>query len=172
VHFGNSETVLRELLEFRTDVAVLAHFADDERLHGELYTRSPVVVLVPQDHRFARRRSLRIEQLDGERMIIREEGSTTRKAVEAALARAGAKPRIVMELGSREAIREAVASGIALGVVAESGHSPDPRVRAIRLSNGDVWTETHVVCLKVRRSAPAVSAFLDIARGLARARHP
>lgn len=170
VRFGNSETVLRDLLDFRTDVAVLAHFVDDERLHGMRFGRSPIVVLVSTGHRFARRRTLRIEELEGERMILREEGSTTRKAVEAALARARVKPRIVMELGSREAIREAVANGIALGMVAESGHTPDPRVRTVRLSNAEVWTETHVVCLKVRRSARAVSAFLEIAEDLVRKR--
>lgn len=170
VRFGNSETVLRDLLDFRTDVAVLAHFADDERLQGVRFGRSPVVVLVPKDHRFATRRTLRIEELDGERMIFREEGSTTRKAIEAAFARARVKPQVVMELGSREAIREAVAKGIGLGMVAESGHSPDPRERMVRLSNAEVWTETHVVCLKVRRSARAVNAFFEIAEALVRKR--
>jgi aminoethylphosphonate catabolism LysR family transcriptional regulator len=168
VRFGNSETVLRYLLDFRIDVAVVAHFAGDERLHGMRYGRSPVVLLAPREHRFGRRKAIRIERLGGERMIMREEGSTTRKAVEAGFARAGVKPNIVMELGSREAIREAVANGIGLGMVAESGHSPDPRVQMVRLSNAEIWTETHVVCLKVRRSARAVSAFLDIARQLAR----
>jgi DNA-binding transcriptional LysR family regulator len=170
VRFGNSETALRDLLDFRTDVAVLAHFADDERLHGVRFGRSPVVVLVPKEHRFATRRALRIEELDGERMIVREEGSTTRKAIEAAFARARVKPQVIMELGSREAIREAVAKGIGLGMVAESGHSPDPRERMVRLSNAEVWTETHVVCLEVRRSARAVNAFFEIAEALVRKR--
>jgi len=168
VRFGNSEAVLGDLLDFRTDVAVLARFVDDERLHAMRYGRSRVVVLTPRGHPFAARKSIRIEQLDGERMIVREEGSTTRKAIEAAFARARVKPRVVMELGSREAIREAVAHGIGLGMVAEAGHSPDPRVQTVRLSNAEIWTETHVMCLKVRRSARAVNAFLEMARMLAR----
>jgi aminoethylphosphonate catabolism LysR family transcriptional regulator len=134
VRFGNSETVLRELLDFRTDVAVLARFVDNERLYGMRYGRSRVVILVPLHHAFAKRRTIRIDQLAGERMVVREEGSTTRKAVDAALAKARVQPRIVMELGSREAIREAVARGIAIGAVAEAGYSPDPRVRMVRLS--------------------------------------
>ena len=170
VRFGNSETVLRDILDFRTDVAVLAHFAGDERLHVMPYGRSPLLVLAPRDHPFARRKSIRIEQLEGERMIVREAGSTTRKAMEAGFRRAGIKPRIVMELGSREAIREAVANGIGLGMVAQSGHSPDDRVQPVRLSNADIWTETHVVCLKVRRGARPVSAFLAMAAELARAK--
>jgi aminoethylphosphonate catabolism LysR family transcriptional regulator len=168
VRFGNSETVLRELLDFRTDVAVLARFVDNERLYGMRYGRSRVVILVPLHHAFAKRRTIRIDQLAGERMVVREEGSTTRKAVDAALAKARVQPRIVMELGSREAIREAVARGIAIGAVAEAGYSPDPRVRMVRLSTA-IWTETHVVCLHARRTARVVNAFLEVAREQARA---
>jgi aminoethylphosphonate catabolism LysR family transcriptional regulator len=168
VRFGNSETVLRELLDFRTDVAVLAHFADDPRLFGIPFSRAPVVVFVPRGHRFARRKSIRIEQLQDEPMIVREEGSTTRKAVDAALARARVKPRIVMELASREAIREAVAKGIGIGTVSEEGYLPDPRLAMLRIANADIWTETHVVCLGVRRAARGVAAFLRIAQELRR----
>ena len=166
VRFGNSETVLRELLEFRTDVAVLAHFADDPRLHGMPFSRARVVAFVPAGHRLAGRKSVRIEQLQGERMIVREEGSTTRKSVEAALARAGVRPTIVMELASREAIREAVAKGIGIATVSEAGYVADPRIRMLRISNAEIWTETHVMCLEVRRSARAVQAFMRIAEEL------
>lgn len=169
MRFGNSETVLQELLEFRTDVAVLAHFADDPRLYGLPYSRSPVVVFVPVDHRLAGRESIGIEELDGERMIVREEGSTTRKAVETRLAEAGVSPRIVMELASREAIREAVARGIGIATVSESGYVPDARLRRLRLSNAQIWTETHVMCLKNRRTARAVDAFFGVAEELRRA---
>jgi len=162
VRFGNSQAVLQELLEHRTDVAVLAHFADDDRLHVVPYSRSPLVVFVPRKHPFAQRGSIRIEQLEGARMIYREPGSTTRKALEAALAKAGVAPQVVMELASREAIREAVAGGIGIGVVSEAGFVADARLRMLRLSNAEVWTETHVVCLKTRQSSRQVRAFLDI----------
>jgi aminoethylphosphonate catabolism LysR family transcriptional regulator len=167
VRFGNSETVLRELLEFRTDVAVLAHFADDPRLHGMPFSRARVVVLVPAGHRLAGRKSVRIESLEGERMIVREAGSTTRKAVDAALQEAGVRPKVVMELSSREAIREAVAKGIGIATVSQAaGDQPDARMRMLRISNAEVWTETHVMCLQVRRPARPVSAFFEIAQAL------
>jgi LysR family transcriptional regulator, low CO2-responsive transcriptional regulator len=167
VRFGNSETVLRELLEFRTDVAVLAHGTHDARLHAIPFSRARVVVFMPAGHRWAGRKSIRIEQLEGERMIVREEGSTTRKAVAAALARAGVKPRTVMELASREAIREAVAKGIGIGTVSQAGYLPDPRLRMVRISNAQIWTHTYVMCLRMRRAARKVEAFLEIAASLA-----
>ena len=59
---------------------------------------------------------IRLRDLEGERMIVREAGSTTRRAFTAALKTAPASGRsIVMEIGSRESIREAVAHGIGIG---------------------------------------------------------
>ncbi len=170
VRFGNSEFVLRELLDFQTDVGVLAQFAADPRLYAMPYSRDPIVAFVARDHPFAKRGTIRLEQLEGQRMVVREEGSTARKALDAALAKKNVKPHLVMELGSREAIREAVAKGIGIGTVAEAAFIPDPRLRMLRISNADAWTETHVFCLQVRRSARVVGAFLDIAEDLSRAK--
>src|SRR5690349_5231745 len=119
VRVGNSETVLAALVDYQTDVAVLAQFTDDPRFHSVPYSRHPVVIFAPRSHRFASRRSIRIAELEGEPMIFREEGSTTRKALDDALRRAGVAPRVVMEIGSREAIREAVIMGVGIAAVSE-----------------------------------------------------
>jgi aminoethylphosphonate catabolism LysR family transcriptional regulator len=167
VHFGNSEFVLSELLAFRIDVGMLAQFAADPRLYAMPYGEDRIVALVPRHHPFAKRRSIRIEELAGERMVVREEGSTARKVFDAALAKARVAPLVVMELGSREAIREAVAKDIGIGTVAEAAYTPDPRVAMVRFSNTDARTATHVFCLHVRRESRLVNAFLAIAQRLA-----
>jgi aminoethylphosphonate catabolism LysR family transcriptional regulator len=168
VRVGNSETVLATLLDYQTDVAVLAHFTDDPRFHFVPYRRHPIMVFVHRSHRFAARRSIRIAELQGEGMIVREEGSTTRKALEDALAQAGVKPRILMEIGSREAIREAVIKGVGIGAVSEIEYVPDPEIRMVRVSDAAMFTHAHVVCLEERREARLVKAFLGIVDELQR----
>jgi aminoethylphosphonate catabolism LysR family transcriptional regulator len=163
VRVGNSESVLRSLVDYRTDVAVLARFTDDPRFHSVPYSRHPVAIFVNRAHRFAKRRSIRIRELEGEGMILREEGSTTRKALEDALGKAGVRPRIVMEIGSREAIREAVIMGVGIGAVSEIEFVPDPRLRMVTVSDARMYTHAHVVCLEERRAARMVKAFFDIA---------
>lgn len=172
VRVGNSEVVLQELVDYRTDVAVLAHFTDDPRFHAVPYSRHPIVVFVPRSHRFAARRSIRIAELEGEPMIMREVGSTTRKALDEALARARVKPRIAMEIGSREAIREAVIMGVGIAAVSEIEYVPNPRIRMVPVSDAHMYTYAHVFCLKERREARLVRAFLDIVDGLLRQARP
>lgn len=152
----------QELLDYRTDVAVLAQFTDDPRFHSVPYSRHPVVVFVHRGHRFARRGSIRIAELQGEPMVMREEGSTTRKALDDALGKAGVAPRVAMEIGSREAVREAVIMGVGVGAVSEIEYVPDPEIRMMRVSDAQMYTHAHVVCLEERREARLVRAFLEI----------
>jgi aminoethylphosphonate catabolism LysR family transcriptional regulator len=170
VRVGNSQAVLEALVDYRTDVAVLAQFTDDPRFHSVPYSRHPIVVFMHRSHRLARRKSIRIAELQGEGMILREEGSTTRKALDDALRKARVTPRVVMEIGSREAIREAVIMGVGIAAVSEIEYIPDPEIRMVRVSDAGMFTHAHVVCLEERRGARLVKAFLDIVAGLQKRR--
>jgi LysR family transcriptional regulator, low CO2-responsive transcriptional regulator len=169
VRVGNSESVLQTLVNYETDVAVLAQFSNDPRFHFVPYRRHPVVIFVHRSHRFAGRKSLRIRDLHGEEMILREVGSTTRKALEEALEQHKVAPRVLMEIGSREAIREAVIKGVGIGAVSEIEYIPDPALRVLRVRDADMFTHAHVVCLEERRGARLVKAFLEIVEDLQRA---
>ena len=74
------------------------------------------------------------------------------------------RPRIVMEIGSRESIREAVAKGIGIGTVSEAEFIPDPRLKALRVSDAEIYTYAHVVYLRERQNARLVRAFLSVRR--------
>jgi aminoethylphosphonate catabolism LysR family transcriptional regulator len=170
VRVGNSQAALEALVDYRTDVAVLAQFTDDPRFHSLPYSRHPIVVFVHRKHRFAGRKSIRIAELESEGMILREVGSTTRKALDDALTKAGVRPRVVMEIGSREAIREAVIKGVGIGAVSEIEYIPDPEIRMVKVSDAAMYTHAHVVCLEERRGARLVKAFLEIVAELQRQR--
>ena len=100
-------------------------------------------------------------------MVFREQGSATRRAFEKALDQANVKVRKVLEIESREAVRELVANGIGIGIALEEEFVPHERLRALRISNADVYIHPHVVGLQERRNAPLIQAFLDVVKGLA-----
>ena len=162
VKLGNSAEVLDDLASYRCDVAVLAYIDEDDRLLTIPYRRHPVAVFVRRDHRFATRDSIRLTELEGEPMIVREQGSTTRRAFEEALARTGTKPRLMMEIGSREAIREAVIHGLGISYVSEAEFVPDEALKLIPIAGAEVYTYAHVVVLKQRVSSRIIKAFLDV----------
>ena len=162
VAMGNSQSVLADLLEYRADVAVLARVGDDKRFYAVPFSRQPVVVFVSRDHAWAGRDEIRLAELDGQPMVLREVGSTTRRIFEAALGRAGVRPRVALEIGSREALREAVAAGLGIGVVSRAELGGDERFATLAVADARLESDEFVVCLKERRNLRTVQAFLDL----------
>lgn len=161
VSTGNSQDVLDRLLDYRADVGVLAQIVRDDRFLSVPFSQHPVGIFTSSTHRFARRRSIRLAELQGERMVMREPGSTTRKALELALERARVQPEVVMEISSREVIREAVLQGIGIAAVSTVEYVPGPGLHLVTISDSDLFTYAHVLCLAERRSMRMVSAFFD-----------
>ncbi len=165
--FGNSERVLQELLERRCDIAVLPDIESDARIHALPFRRDRLVVFVPRGHAWAGRRSLRIAELAGERLVLRERGSTTRAVLDRALAEAGVQPGAALEIGSREAVREAVAAGLGIGAVFESEFGRDPRLHRLRLRDVNLEAIEYAACLQERRPVRVVRAFFDLLQEVA-----
>lgn len=161
VSTGNSRDVLDRLLDYRADVGVLAQLVQDDRFLSVPFSKQPVAIFASSAHPFARRRSIKLRELQDERMVVREQGSTTRKALELALQSAGVKPRVVMEIGSREVIREAVLEGVGIAAVSTVEFVPGPGLHLIAISDAKIFTYAHLLCLRERRGARMVGAFFD-----------
>src|SRR5207247_10623641 len=92
--------------------------------------------------------------LAGGRYGARGEGSGARAGAGRSLADLGVTLRPVMELGSTEAVREAVAAGLGVSVVSRHAvRTRDPRVVAIRLQ-GRQWVRDLLV---IRRGGAPLS---------------
>ena len=159
---GNSAGVLQDLLDYRIDVAVLADVTDDPRLVTRALRRDPLVVFVPRRHPWARRASVALADLAGQKMVMREPGSITRALIARALEKRGIALAAVIEIDSREAVREAVAAGLGLGVVSAAEFGADARLAAIPIREPDVTMTEYLVRLAERRPSRAVQAFLDL----------
>jgi aminoethylphosphonate catabolism LysR family transcriptional regulator len=161
VTLGNSGVVLNDLEKYQCDVGVLASHSQDERYFMQPYARYPVIAFVNVEHPFAKRKSITLNELARESLLMREPGSTTRRALEDALFEHGIAARVAMEIGSREALREAVARGLGVGTVSQSEYVPDPRLCPVRIEGDVVSTHIHVCCLCERRDSRLIASFFD-----------
>ncbi len=100
-------------------------------------------------------------------VIQREPGSTTRAIFEKAIAAAGVKPAQIREFGSREAVREAVAAGLGIGVVNAGEFGHDQRLHQLTVRDADLNCLEQVVCLRQRQDTPVLRAFLAIVADMA-----
>lgn len=165
IRMGNSQQVLQDLENYTTDVAVLAGLHERPELLVREYARHAIILFAHVDHPLSRREQVNIEELNGLPLLLREQGSTTRTAIERALQAAGVKPRTQLEIGSREAIREAVARGLGIGAVSEAEFIADPRFRAVRIAGDPASTTTYVYCMKERSESLLAGSFLKAIGG-------
>jgi len=162
VAIGNSDSVLRALLDHEAEIGVLGEYPADDRFAVLAASRHPLRLMIPRDHPWAGRDSVVISEMDGQPMILREPGSGTRRSIEAALSLARVTPRIVLEIGSREAVREAVAHGLGLGVVQEPELGHDDRIVSARLTGEAVDAGEFVLCLEERRTSRLIARLTAI----------
>ena len=163
VTIGNSDLVEQRLRNFEADVAVMARRGAEDTFTTLDCGREPVVAFVGTEHPWATRASISLDELDGVEMIRRERGSRTQQVFDEACEVQGVKPRCMLELGSREAVREAVAYGLGVGVVAlgEIGH--DDRLQPLVIHDVTIENHEYVVCMRSREGSRLIRAFLDIA---------
>jgi aminoethylphosphonate catabolism LysR family transcriptional regulator len=167
----NSAAVLEHLTEHGADVAVMAKMTSDPSIYSMKLREDRLIVFVPQGHAWARRRRIRISELADRDIVVRERGSITREVFEARLAQAAVVSGSLIEVQTREAVREAVAAGFGVGVVFDSEFGTDARFHAIEVSDSDLTVGEYVACLQERRRLAVVRAFLNVAHDIA-ARQP
>jgi aminoethylphosphonate catabolism LysR family transcriptional regulator len=159
---GNSSDVLQNVLDHAADVAVTAKQVSDPRVHSLRLRTDRLVVFVPRSHSWASRRVVPLAAFAGQDLVIRERGSITREVFEARLAEAGIKPGALVEVQSREAVREAVASGFGIGIIFDSEFGEDRASVKLAVKGADLDVAEYVVCLEDRRRIPLVRALLEL----------
>jgi DNA-binding transcriptional LysR family regulator len=117
---ANTRAVLRALLEFRVDVALVEGPIEHPRVQVVPWTDDELVVIAAPSHRLRADGFVDIHRLAGEQFLVREPGSGTRVVTELALAAHGVRLRRTIRVGGTEAIKQAVAAGLGLGIVSRA----------------------------------------------------
>jgi LysR family transcriptional regulator, low CO2-responsive transcriptional regulator len=134
VTVADTRAVLRQVERGDAHLGLTGGQGDSPHLEYRPFARDELMLVVPAGHPWARRRRVPLGQLCGQPLILREAGSGSRRCLEEALAEAGKSPhdlRVALELGSNEAIQEAVRRGLGLAVL--SARAAERELRAGRL---------------------------------------
>ncbi|WP_119300973.1 LysR substrate-binding domain-containing protein [Dongia deserti] len=167
---GNTKSLLDDLLDQRCDVAIAANVKTDSRIFALPFRQDHFIAFVDRAHPWARRHSVKLAELATQRLLLREPTSNTRQTFDAAMAKSNIVLGEILEIGSREAIKEAVAAGLGVGVIAESELGDDLRLKALPFDGQQITSTEFVACLQERKSSPLVKAFLAVVKETADAK--
>lgn len=135
----DTKAVLEQVEHGQANLGFVGGKTDSPHLQYRCFACDTLVLVVPGTHPWARKKRLSLAQLLAQPLILRESGSGSRWCFEHALAQAGKSLHdlhITLEVGSNEAIKEAVQRGLGLAIL--SKHVVEKEIRAGRLHGLDV----------------------------------
>lgn len=163
---ANRDQIVQRIAENRDELYVMTRPPEGLDLETRPFLDNPLVPIAAAAHPLARRRRLTLADLEGERFIMREPGSGTRIAVEEFLAARGARLNVRMELGSNEAIKQAVAGGLGFSILSRHTLHRDPAqeddVVILPVAGFPLHTRWQLVHLRQKRLSRAAQAFLAL----------
>lgn len=116
LRIGDTGDVHRWVADGSIHLGVVGSKVEEGRVVSEHWKEDHIILVTPPDHPFTRERRIPLERLAEERLLLREAGSGTRQVIERSLP---FKPLPSLELGSTEAIKQAVAAGLGITLLSE-----------------------------------------------------
>ena len=145
------------------EIALVEGPVEDDELESHAWRTDVMSLIVDARHRFAAaERGIDGAALSDEVLIVREPGSGSREVVAQALAAEGIEPRRTLEIGSTEAIKQAVAAGLGVAIVSSATISDQVTLGRLKVvPMRDLQIERTLWQLKVpgRIEIPAATSF-------------
>ncbi|MBE9052712.1 LysR family transcriptional regulator [Nostocales cyanobacterium LEGE 11386] len=121
----NHERILERMSNNMDDLYIMSQVPDHLDVSYQPFLDNPLVVFAPVNHPLAKEKNISIQRLTNEPFIMREPGSGTRQAVQQLFEEHGVKVKVKLELGSNEAIKQAIAGGLGISVLSRHTLMPD-----------------------------------------------
>ncbi|MEJ2328432.1 MAG: LysR family transcriptional regulator [Gammaproteobacteria bacterium] len=122
----NRDRLLERMARNEDDLYIMGVPPEGMDVDAEPFLDNPLVVLAPASHPLAQRKRIPFKALGNETFLMRERGSGTRMTIERLFAERNTPLNVKMELGSNEAIKQAIAGGLGLAVLSQSTLSLEP----------------------------------------------
>jgi DNA-binding transcriptional LysR family regulator len=164
---ASSEQTLGAVREGRLDLGLVNMTAKrlDRGLGiAELYTED-VVLIVSPEHRFANRKTVGVEALKGEDLVVYSQSSAIRAAISAAHSRHGISIRMPYESADLMTVRGLVAGGVGIALIPRSAAEMEGPPVAILNVKPSLGTRTvSLVWSQDSERSAASHVFLEFAR--------
>lgn len=160
----NRDGVVARLKENRDDLYIMSMPPEHIDVERHAFLSNPLVVIAPESHPLASQPAISLKDLAEERFILRESGSGTRLASDSHFARQGFEPRVRLELGSNEAIKQAVAGGLGLAVISRHALAPhlaDDQLTILNVASFPLVTNWWTLYPRGKRLSPVTRVFLE-----------
>lgn len=160
----NQTRVVERLENNQDDLVIMGTIPENMELEAEFFLDNPLVVVASTDHPLVGERRIPLARIAEERFLSREAGSGTRQARTRLFAQHGLKTNTYMELGSSEAIKQAVMAGLGISVLSRHNLSLELEsglLAVLDVEHFPLLRQWHAVHLRGKKLSNTARRFRD-----------
>jgi DNA-binding transcriptional LysR family regulator len=163
---GDTSEILSMVATGRIEAGVVGAKSSDKLLQQVPMALDEMCLVVPSDHIWAQRQTIKFKELLGEPFIVRELGSGTLRSIEQQLQKKGyavSDLNIVAEMGSTEAVRQAIKNKVGLSILSAIAVADDIQtglLKAISIEGLNLKRSFYLTTHKQRTPSPLSTTFI------------
>ena len=164
---GDTQSIQDNVLNGTIELGLVGALIDHRQISCQLLTADKLVCIFPPASAKEKQKAIDAGELLTFPFILREKGSGTRKALEQALKKIHLDIKdlqVVAEMGSNEAIRQAVKAGVGISIISRLAVSEDleqGRLREVKIGKLPLPRNFYLITLKQRTLSPLAQEFKE-----------
>ncbi len=162
---GNSEDMARSVVEMKNELALIAQLNLDRKIKSAFFSTIEFVLVASPEHRFSKRESISLRELNGEPVILREKGSGSRAAILRKFQEYGIWPSVIIEASSLGFIVDYVKHNKGVSFMFEPDIKEELEkgaLKVIPMEEGNIIFFTDIVYRGEEPLSPPAQAFLKM----------
>ena len=170
VRIGDTAGISDQVLQGDLEAGIVGSLPSDRRLVSEELFSDELVLAVFPEHTWSSKPAIRVDQLATEPFILRESGSGSRMVMSRILEEGGfdvSKLLVVAEMGSTEAVRQAIKARIGISILSLQAIAEDLErgiLATVKIDGVRFCRPLYLIQRRSRGISPLCSAFLDYLR--------
>lgn len=163
----NRAQVIRRLSDNRDDVTIMSMVPQDMGLDFMPFLNNPIIAVAPPEHPLCQLEQVRLQDLEPYTLLVREQGSGTRRACEEYFKEKRVHFTQTLEVASADAQRECVIAGLGLAMLTRHAVSMELSTGVLQelpVQELPLQRSWCVVQAKAKRQSPVALAFAAFIR--------
>ncbi|MGM0410141.1 MAG: selenium metabolism-associated LysR family transcriptional regulator [Bacillota bacterium] len=168
IKVGDSEEMIELLEKDEVDIIIVGYKPENPKYEVKKIAKDELELIVPKNHKFSNKNEILLSDLKKEKILIREVGSGTRKAMLEGLKEGGLNINdldIKCEMGSTESILAGVQSGLGVSFVSKLASSKAhncSRVQEVNVKDMNFERNFYLAYNKNRKNEKIIEKFTEI----------
>ena len=160
---GSSLDMIHSLKELKNEVVIVAEAEENSDICFIPFSREEVVLLLSPDHHLARKKSIDFKIVAEEAIILKDQGSGTRRLIDKLFIQNNHTPNVLMETGDAEIIKLLVQHGEGVSFLVREAVAVElqaGKLATVPIKDQKIFLDVSIAYLKNQPLSPPAQAFL------------